>query len=262
MILKIIVFADLLLVFFALNYFVFGNVFGFINEYALASDLHIILVVAINIIAFVLSPNLFLAISKARIAGVSVQAVLISLLYAYTAAEVVYATTQEPPFGQYQFTLLAAFIASILARWPYYLYIPKPAKAWETGQTTKNQYANNNKQEQEQQRQEQERQRQEQEKQRQQEQEKQRQQEEQRQQEQQDQQHQYRKKAEQNKKMGEYYQILGLSAGATESEVKKRYNEIAKFVHPDTSNLPNANYMFNHIRMARDELLKMLKEQL
>jgi DnaJ family protein B protein 9 len=45
----------------------------------------------------------------------------------------------------------------------------------------------------------------------------------------------------------DYYKILGIDKTATEKEVKKAFRELAKQLHPDKNDSPNAEAQFREI---------------
>ena len=55
----------------------------------------------------------------------------------------------------------------------------------------------------------------------------------------------------------DYYEVLGLSKGASEGEIKKAYRKLALKYHPDkTDGDSNAEEMFKRIVTAYENLLK------
>jgi DnaJ-class molecular chaperone len=50
------------------------------------------------------------------------------------------------------------------------------------------------------------------------------------------------------------YKILGLERSATEQEVKHRYNELIRILHPDKSGTPGTNYLFQWVLAAYEEI--------
>lgn len=55
-----------------------------------------------------------------------------------------------------------------------------------------------------------------------------------------------------------YYQVLGLTKGATIEQVKKVYRKRAKLLHPDLNNAPNAHNQFIELNEAYEYLEKYL----
>lgn len=55
-------------------------------------------------------------------------------------------------------------------------------------------------------------------------------------------------------KKRDYYEVLGLSKGASEQEIKKAYKRLAKKYHPDVNKDPDAEEKFKEIRDAYDVL--------
>jgi len=51
------------------------------------------------------------------------------------------------------------------------------------------------------------------------------------------------------------YKILGLDKSASDEEVKKRYNELLKKLHPDTSGVQGTEFLFQMV-MAAFEMIK------
>lgn len=47
-----------------------------------------------------------------------------------------------------------------------------------------------------------------------------------------------------------YYEVLGLEAGAGSDEIKKAYRSLAKTYHPDTATHPNAKKLFENVSLA------------
>jgi len=56
--------------------------------------------------------------------------------------------------------------------------------------------------------------------------------------------------------MDQYYYVLGLRAGATDSEIKKAYRALARKYHPDVSSEPDAEERFVEITTAYEYLLE------
>ena len=54
--------------------------------------------------------------------------------------------------------------------------------------------------------------------------------------------------------MNNYYEILGLSPGASPDEVKKAYRKLARKYHPDVNNDPNAENKFKEITSAYEAI--------
>src|SRR5215470_16146849 len=52
----------------------------------------------------------------------------------------------------------------------------------------------------------------------------------------------------------DYYAILGVSCGATVTEIKRAYRKLAKQYHPDVNNNPDAAERFREITEAYDTL--------
>ncbi len=52
----------------------------------------------------------------------------------------------------------------------------------------------------------------------------------------------------------DYYEVLGLSKGASEDEIKKAYRSLAKKYHPDINKEPGAEEKFKEINEAYDTL--------
>ena len=52
----------------------------------------------------------------------------------------------------------------------------------------------------------------------------------------------------------DYYEVLGLSKGASEDEIKKAYRQLAKKYHPDINKEPGAEEKFKEINEAYDTL--------
>jgi hypothetical protein len=56
--------------------------------------------------------------------------------------------------------------------------------------------------------------------------------------------------------MDHYYYALGLSPGASDSEIKKAYRQLARKYHPDVSSEPDAEERFVEITTAYEHLLE------
>ena len=52
----------------------------------------------------------------------------------------------------------------------------------------------------------------------------------------------------------DYYEVLGLSKGASQEEIKKAYRQLAKKYHPDVNKEPGAEEKFKEINEAYDTL--------
>jgi DnaJ-class molecular chaperone len=52
----------------------------------------------------------------------------------------------------------------------------------------------------------------------------------------------------------DYYQILGISKGATEADIKKAYRTMALKFHPDKNKEPGAEAKFKEVAEAYDVL--------
>src|SRR5215470_16191587 len=52
----------------------------------------------------------------------------------------------------------------------------------------------------------------------------------------------------------DYYAILGVSCGATVTEIKRAYRKLAKQYHPDVNNNPDAAERFRELTEAYDTL--------
>ena len=48
----------------------------------------------------------------------------------------------------------------------------------------------------------------------------------------------------------DYYEVLGISKGASEDEIKKAYRKLAKQYHPDVNKAPDAEEKFKEINEA------------
>ena len=48
----------------------------------------------------------------------------------------------------------------------------------------------------------------------------------------------------------DYYEVLGISKGASEDEIKKAYRKLAKQYHPDVNKAPDAEAKFKEISEA------------
>ena len=53
-----------------------------------------------------------------------------------------------------------------------------------------------------------------------------------------------------------YYKILGLESSASDSEVKKKFRELAKKYHPDKNPTENSNARFQEIQDAYERIVK------
>lgn len=61
--------------------------------------------------------------------------------------------------------------------------------------------------------------------------------------------------------MRDYYEVLGVSKGATEAEIKKAYRKLAREYHPDHNKSADAEDKFNEVREAYDVLSNDQKRQ-
>ena len=52
----------------------------------------------------------------------------------------------------------------------------------------------------------------------------------------------------------DYYEVLGISKGASEDEIKKAYRKLAKKYHPDVNKAPDAEEKFKEINEAYEVL--------
>ena len=52
----------------------------------------------------------------------------------------------------------------------------------------------------------------------------------------------------------DYYDVLGISKGASEDEIKKAYRKLAKQYHPDVNKAPDAEAKFKEINEAYEVL--------
>jgi len=55
--------------------------------------------------------------------------------------------------------------------------------------------------------------------------------------------------------MHDYYKILGLQPGASQTEIKKAYRQLVKLYHPDYDQSPDSDIMYREIRIAYEKLL-------
>jgi DnaJ-domain-containing protein 1 len=51
------------------------------------------------------------------------------------------------------------------------------------------------------------------------------------------------------------YQVLGLDKSASDEEIKKRYNELLKKLHPDTAGVPGTEFLLQMV-IAAYEMIK------
>jgi hypothetical protein len=56
--------------------------------------------------------------------------------------------------------------------------------------------------------------------------------------------------------MDQYYYILGLNPGASDTEIKKAYRQLARKYHPDVSSEPDAEERFIEVTAAYEYLLE------
>ena len=61
---------------------------------------------------------------------------------------------------------------------------------------------------------------------------------------------------------GSAYKLFGLSPGASEEEIRKRYRELVKKFHPDVNKDANAEKKFIEIQTAYEELMREPEAQL
>ena len=52
----------------------------------------------------------------------------------------------------------------------------------------------------------------------------------------------------------DYYDVLGISKSANETEIKKAYRKMAKKYHPDVNKAPDAEEKFKEVQEAYDVL--------
>jgi len=57
------------------------------------------------------------------------------------------------------------------------------------------------------------------------------------------------------------YIVLGLTKDATDEQVKSRYRDLAKLLHPDTSPVKGTEFLFNIITVAQTLIDKQRKEK-
>ena len=62
-------------------------------------------------------------------------------------------------------------------------------------------------------------------------------------------------------KIKDYYEILGVSKDATDSDLKKGYQKMALQFHPDKNNAPGADEVFKSIKIAYDVLSNAKKRK-
>lgn len=61
--------------------------------------------------------------------------------------------------------------------------------------------------------------------------------------------------------MNQYYQVLGLTGGATQDEIRQAYRKLAKLYHPDVNKSPDAHQKFCEISEAYEFLMNYWPKQ-